>query len=80
MKDTEERVVFIDDVELKESDMTDKQKYLSNQVRDLTNQKNKLEFQLDQVLASLNVFKKAFLEETKSVAEEVLEPEKIGEK
>tara|TARA_R100000742_G_C4179604_1_gene15178 strand:+ start:267 stop:527 length:261 start_codon:yes stop_codon:yes gene_type:complete len=76
-----ENVVYIDDKELKESDMTDQQKYLTDQVRDLTNQKTRLEFQLDQVMASLNVFKNAFLESTKEKAEEVLESETkiIGE-
>ena len=76
-----ENVVYIDDKELKESDMTDQQKYLTNQVKDLTNQKTRLEFQLDQVMASLNVFKNAFLESTKEKAEEVLKSETkiIGE-
>jgi|TARA_R110002124_G_scaffold248824_2_gene413951 hypothetical protein len=76
-----ENIVHIDDTEIKESDMTDKQKYLTKQLRDLNNQKARLEFQLDQVMASLSVFKNAFIETTKEVANEVLETETktIGE-
>ena len=76
-----ENIVYIDDTEVKESDMTDKQKYLTKQLRDLNNQKARLEFQLDQIMASLSVFKNAFIETTKEVANKVLETETktIGE-
>ena len=41
----EENVVLIDDVELKESDMTDEQKYLQQQLLDLANKEKNLNFQ-----------------------------------
>ena len=72
MAKSEEKVVFINDVELKESDMTDKQKYLAQQVQDLTNKQTRLQFELDQINASLSVFKQALIDSTKEVAEEVL--------
>jgi hypothetical protein len=72
MAKSEEKVIFINDVELKESDMTDKQKYFTQQVQDLTNKQTRLQFELDQVNASLNVFKQALIETTKEVANETL--------
>jgi len=43
--------------------------------------KGRLEFELDQVQASLNVFQQAFIQETKTEADEILESEKSeGEK
>ena len=73
MAKSEEKVIFINDVELKESDMTDKQKYFTQQVQDLTNKQTRLQFELDQINASLSVFKQALIDSTKEVAEEVLE-------
>ena len=72
MAKSEEKVIFINDVELKEPDMTDKQKYFTQQVQDLTNKQTRLQFELDQVNASLGVFKQALIDSTKEVAEEVL--------
>ena len=72
MAKSEEKVVFINDVELKESDMTDKQKYLAQQVQDLTNKQTRIQFELDQVNASLSVFKQALINSTKEVANEIL--------
>ena len=72
MGKSEEKVVFINDVELKESDMTDKQKYFAQQVQDLTNKQTRIQFELDQVNASLGVFKQALIDSTKEVSEEVL--------
>ena len=72
MAKSEEKVIFINDVELKESDMTDKQKYFTQQVQDLTNKQTRLQFELDQINASLSVFKQALIDSTKEVAEEVL--------
>ena len=68
----EENTVTIDGNELKESELTDKQKYLS-QCRDLLGKKSRIEFELDQVQASLNVFQQALIETTKETAEEILE-------
>ncbi len=73
-----ENTITIDGNELKESDLTDKQKYLTSQCRDLLGKKSRIEFELDQVQASLNVFQKALVDSTKEVAEEILTEE--GEK
>jgi len=76
-----DKSVTIDGQEVKESEMTPKQKYLSDQCRDLLGKKSRLEFELDQVQASLNVFQQAFLQETKTEADEILNSEKSeGEK
>ena len=73
--------VTIDGQEVKESEMTSKQKYLADQCRDLLGKKSRLEFELDQVQASLNVFQQAFVQETKTEADEILNSEKSeGEK
>ena len=73
--------VTIDGQEVKESEMTPKQKYLADQCRDLLGKKGRLEFELDQVQASLNVFQQAFIQETKKEADEILDSEKSeGEK
>ena len=52
--------------------MTDKQKYLAQQVQDLTNKQTRLQFELDQVNASLSVFKQALVNSAKETADEVL--------
>jgi len=72
MAEAKENVVFLDDKEVKVADLSDEQKYLHSQVIDLTNQKARITFQLDQVNASLKVFKDAFVKSTKEKAEEVL--------
>ena len=72
---TEEAVVFIDDEEKKVSELSDEQRYLHSQILDLRNKEASLKFQLDQVSASMSVFKNAFIESSKEVAEEVLEEE-----
>ena len=73
---TEESVIFINDTELKESDMSDQQKYFARQVQDLTNKKSRVEFELDQILASLKVFQNALVDTTKEIANEILETKK----
>jgi len=70
---TEENVVFIDDREIKVSDLSEQQRYLHSQLLDLRSKEAKLKFQLDQVAASMSVFQSAFIEASKEVAEEVLE-------
>ena len=76
MAQANENVIFIDDKEIKESDMTDQQKYLARQVQDLMNKRSRLEFELHQVVTSLNVFKKDLVQTTKEVAKEVLKESK----
>jgi len=70
---TEEAVVFIDDKEVKVSELSEEQTYLHSQLLDLRNKEASLRFQLDQVAASMSVFQNAFVEASKEVAEETLE-------
>ena len=72
---SEEAVVFIDDKEVKVSELSDQQKYLHSQLLDLRNKETSLKFQLDQVAASMSVFQNAFVEASKEVADEVLKEE-----
>ena len=72
---TEENVVFIDDREIKVSELSEQQRYLHSQLLDLKSKEAKLKFQLDQVAASMSVFQSAFVEASKEVAEEVLDEE-----
>ena len=76
MAQANENVIFIDDKEIKESDMTDQQKYLARQVQDLMNKRNRLEFELHQIVTALNEFKKDLVQTTKEVAKEVLKESK----
>ena len=73
---TEENVVFIDDQEIKVSELSEQQQYLHSQLLDLRSKEARLKFQLDQVAASMSVFQNAFIEASKEVAEEVLDKEK----
>jgi len=70
-----ENVVFIDDQEIKVSDLSDQQQYLHSQLLDLRSKEASLKFQLDQGAASMSVFQTAFVEASKEVAEEVLDEE-----
>ena len=79
MKENNENAVFIDGEEIKESEMTDQQKYFARQVQDLINKKSRVEFELDQIAASLDVFQKALVQSTKKVADKVLEKDKPSE-
>ena len=72
---TKEAAVFIDDKEIKVSDLSEQQLYLHSQLLDLKNKEASLKFQLDQVSASMSVFQNAFIEASKKVAEEALEEE-----
>ena len=75
MTKTEEKenIVNIDGNEIKESDMTDAQKYYARQIQDLRIKKQKIDFEADQVVAALNVFQNELINSTKAVADEVLE-------
>ncbi len=64
---TQEPVVMIDDKEVKVSELTNEQQYFHSQILDLTNKQKRIQFELDQVNASLSVFQNAFIE-----ADEVL--------
>ena len=76
---TKEAAVFIDDKEIKVSDLSEQQLYLHSQLLDLKNKEASLKFQLDQVSASMSVFQRAFVEASKEVSEEVLEEEEESE-
>jgi len=62
-----------DKTESKEVELSEKQKYIQLQLTDLTNKEKNLMFQLDQVKASQQVFKQAFIDASKEVSDEVLE-------
>jgi len=53
--------------------MTDKQKYLANQITNLRQKREQMLFDLDQVDAALNVFQNNFIASTKEKSEEVLD-------
>ena len=73
--DAKENTMTIDGNEIKETDMTDAQKYYARQIQDLRIKKQKIEFEADQVVAALNVFQNELIKSTKAVADEVLESE-----
>ena len=53
--------------------LTKEQEYCKAQIEDLTSKQANLNFQLDQVKASLQVFHNLFAEESKKVSEEKTE-------
>ena len=69
---TQEPIVMIDSKEVKVSDLTKQQQYLHSQILDLTNKQKRIQFELDQINASLSVFQNAFIESAKQKADEVL--------
>ena len=75
----EENKAVIGDNEILETEMSDEQKYLANQITDLRNKKAKIQFDLDQIQAALTVFENTFIKSTKEKADEVLDKQK-GEK
>ena len=56
----------------KEVELSEKQQYIQLQLTDLANKEKTLMFQLDQIKASQQVFKQAFVEASKEVADEAL--------
>tara|TARA_X000001382_G_C3022966_1_gene132278 strand:+ start:51 stop:293 length:243 start_codon:yes stop_codon:yes gene_type:complete len=69
----EENKAVIGDNEILETEMSEEQKYLANQITDLRNKKSKIQFDLDQIQAALTVFENTFIASTKEKADEVLE-------
>ena len=57
----EENKAVIGDNEILETEMTEEQKYLANQITDLRNKKAKIQFDLDQIQAALTVFENTFI-------------------
>ena len=68
-----ENTMFIDGNEVKESDMTDQQKYFARQIQDLRAKKTKIEFDADQIVAALNVFQNELIKSVQDTAKKVLE-------
>ena len=73
---TEEATVTLDGQELEVKDFSDQQKYLYNQMVDLKTKQGQINFELDQVNASLSVFENAFKESFKEETEEAETEEK----
>tara|TARA_R110000796_G_scaffold158889_1_gene275497 strand:- start:162 stop:413 length:252 start_codon:yes stop_codon:yes gene_type:complete len=73
MSSDKENTMFIDGNEVKESDMTDQQKYFARQIQDLRAKKTKIEFDADQIVAALNVFQNELIKSVQDTAEKVLE-------
>ena len=61
---------------MNEEKLTKEQEYCKAQIADLMQKQANLNFQLDQVKASLSVFNNLMAEETKKVSEEVLKEKK----
>jgi hypothetical protein len=61
---------------MNEEKLTKEQEYCKAQIADLMQKQANLNFQLDQVKASLSVFNNLMAESTKDVAKEVLKKEK----
>ena len=68
----QEPTIMIDDKEVKVSELTSEQQYFHSQILDLTNKQKRIQFELDQINASLSVFQNAFIESAKQKADEVL--------
>ena len=73
---SEEAKVTLDGKELEVKDFSDQQKYLYNQIVDLKNKQGRLNFETDQINASLSVFENAFKESFKEESEEETTEEK----
>jgi len=71
-----ENTVTIDGKELKESELTEQQKYFTSQIQEARAERMQLQRQMDRNTAVINSFEAALIETTKEVAEEVLSEEK----
>ena len=72
----EENTVTIDGNEIKESELTEQQKYFVSQIQEARAERMQLQRQMDRNTAVINSFEAALIETTKEVAEEVLSEEK----
>ena len=78
MAEAKENVVLIDNKEVKVSELTNEQLYFTQQINDLQNKQARINFELDQVNASLSVFRNALLESyKKTVAKSEEEEAKV---
>ena len=69
---SEEAVVLIDDKEIKVSDLTPQQLHHQKHIISLRNKIGNHQFEIDDLLPSLQFHENALIESTKEVAEEVL--------
>ena len=72
----EESSVTINNTEIKESEMTEQQKYFASQIQEARVKRTKLNRQIDRNTAVINSFEAALVETTKKIAEEILSEEK----
>ena len=72
----EENTITINGNEIKESELTDQQKYLTSQIQEARAKRMQLQRQMDRNTAVINSFEAALVETTKEIAEEVLSEEK----
>ena len=72
---TEENIITLDGEKIKNEDLSQEQQYLKRQVIDLRNKKSRLQFDLDQILVSLQSFEQSLLDSFKESAGEVLSDE-----
>ena len=72
VKQNQEPLITLNDKEIKVSELTNEQQYFHSQILDLTNKQKRIQFELDQINASLSVFQNAFIESAKQKADEVL--------
>jgi peptidoglycan hydrolase CwlO-like protein len=72
----EENTVTIDGNELKESELTEQQKYFVSQIQEARAERMQLQRQMDRNTAVINSFEAALVETTKEIAKEVLSEEK----
>tara|TARA_R110000824_G_scaffold170991_2_gene348483 strand:+ start:22 stop:246 length:225 start_codon:yes stop_codon:yes gene_type:complete len=73
---SKETKITLDGQELEVKDFSDQQKYLYNQIVDLKTKQGRLNFELDQINASLGVFENAFKESFKKESKEETTEEK----
>ena len=64
-----DNVISINGIKHDTESMTDQQKYLVNQIRDLQTRAGTLRFQLDQVQVAQDAFTKALIESVEAVDE-----------
>jgi len=68
-----DNVLNIDGQQYKETDLSDKQKYLINQLKDLTGKSNNLRGQLDQVQRAADSFQQELLVSFRDAAKKTME-------
>tara|TARA_R100000655_G_scaffold30743_1_gene61749 strand:- start:270 stop:506 length:237 start_codon:yes stop_codon:yes gene_type:complete len=71
----EENIITLDGEKIKNEDLSQEQQYLKRQVIDLRNKKSRLQFDLDQILVTLQSFEQILLDSFKESAGEVLSDE-----